>query len=197
MMAFQLSLIEVLKSVPEIREHLVTRRRLLASFLRQPPGPPLSLMSGPDQRLLFRPLRTEAPGKVEFVRALVLHPLVGATETMGLPPDQADTLHLAHNRLGPHLDKGPAGLLCFRRSATVTSTSTKQTILATSASSRSGPTVMPGRHGLSPGKRDQLHRDGRPVTVALDIDSYEEVEHAVGASGYDVRPCQVPALLNR
>jgi hypothetical protein len=118
MMAFELSLVEVLKSVPEIREHLVTRRRLLASFLRQPPGPPLNLMSRPDQRLLFRQLRTEAPGKVEFVRAPVLHPLVGATETMGLPPDQADTLYLAHNRLGPHLDKGPAGLLRFCHSAT-------------------------------------------------------------------------------
>ncbi len=27
--------------------------------------------------------------------------------------------------------------------------------------------------------------------------AYEEAEQAVGASGYDVRPCQVPALLNR
>ena len=123
MMALELGLVEVLKGVPEVREHLVARRRLLAPLLCQPPGPPLHLVSRPDQRLLLRPLLAETPGKVERVRApLPVHPLVGATEAVGLPPNLADTLHLAHNRLGPHLDERPASLLSCFHSVTVGAT---------------------------------------------------------------------------
>ena len=38
---------------------------------------------------------------------------------MSLPPNLADTLHLAHNRLGPHLDERPASLLSCFHSVTV------------------------------------------------------------------------------
>ena len=93
MIAFKFSLVKVLKSVPEIREHLVTRRRVLASFLREPPGPSLNLMSRPYQRLLFRPLGTETLGEIEFGRAPVLHPVVRATEFTGLFPNLADALY--------------------------------------------------------------------------------------------------------
>jgi hypothetical protein len=51
--------------------------------------------------------------------------------------------------------------------------------------------VIPGSQAVA------LLRDGRPVAVVLDIDSYEEAEQAVGTGDYDVRPCQVPAPLNR
>ncbi len=175
-MAFELSLVEVLKGVPEISEHLVTGRRLLAPLARQPPGPPFYLMSRPDQRLLFRPLGTEAPGKVELVRAPVFHPVAGAAEAAGLVPALTDSLYLPQDRLGPHLDKGPAPFLRIWHSDTVCRSMTQvvrrpvrpgQAALARlSGRERAGQPGIRQRLWLSTGKHCGIRRSrraGNPV----------------------------------
>jgi hypothetical protein len=135
MTAIECCLIEVFNGVPKVGRYLVAGRRLLASLLRQTPSTSFNPMSCPNQRLLFRPLRTEVPRQVEFSRTPVLHALVRPAVSIGLPADLTNTLNLEHHRLRPHLDEGPAGILSLFHGVTV----------RTRASSRPGADPEPAR----------------------------------------------------
>jgi hypothetical protein len=93
MTAVECCLIEVSKGVPKVGQYLVAGRRFLASLPRQTPRPSCNLMSCPNQRLLFRPLRTEVPRRVEFSRTPVLHALVRPAVSVGLPADLTNALN--------------------------------------------------------------------------------------------------------
>jgi hypothetical protein len=95
MVTLEVGLVKALKGVPQVREHFVTRRRVVASFLRQSLSPSLDLVGCPDQGVLFGKQFTGDPGEVEFVRAEA--PLVGATYAMGFLPERSYALHLAHD----------------------------------------------------------------------------------------------------